>query len=148
MAKSHLLRNIVIGLVIVIGVRQYKLYQGLSFGLSKIVVGGSLSSPQLLITLSLDNPTGVSATLASIQGEIYANGTYIARVAYNTLQEIAPYNRTFITLNIIPAMSSVVITALSYAFSGAKGVLFNFKGDAVVNSIPVPLNMDYSFGNT
>lgn len=146
MAEKHTLRNIALLGLVIYGVRQYKLYQGLQFGVAGISFAGSLSNPQLRVRVALNNPTGVSATLNSLTGSVYSDGTYVAHVSYNTSEVIEPYNRTLITLNVNPDVSGVLQTIANYLITTNKTAVFTFNGNAVVDNIPLPVSMDYRFG--
>lgn len=146
MSQNNSLRNIVLVGLGIYAVRQYRLYQGLQFGVAGISFAGTLSNPQLRVRVALNNPTGVSATLNSLTGSVYSDGVYLANVSYNSSQVIAPFNRTLITLNIVPDVTGVLQTIASYLTTTAKTAVFTFNGNAVVDNIPLPVNMDYRFG--
>jgi hypothetical protein len=117
--------------------RQYRLYQGIQFGVAGLSF--RMNPLELNVRVSIDNPTGVSSTLESITGSIYQGSLYVAQVSYNTSTVIAPYNRTLITLNITPDPLGALQALLQYKQP------FQFAGNAVVNGIPLPLRLEYSF---
>ncbi len=119
--------------------RQYRLYQGIQFSVAG--VGFKLNPLQLNIKVAIENPTPVSSRLDSITGLIYQGDTYVAQVNYNQSQIIAPFNRTIITLNVVPDLGGALQALLQYR------IPFQFRGNAVVNSIPLPLTLNYQFGN-
>lgn len=119
--------------------RQYRLYQGIQFSVAG--VGFKLNPLQLNIKVAIENPTPVSSRLDSITGLIYQGETYVAQVNYNQSQIIAPFNRTIITLNVVPDLGGALQALLQYR------IPFQFRGNAVVNGISLPLTLNYQFGN-
>jgi LEA14-like dessication related protein len=125
------------------GIRQYKLYQGLQFGIAGLDFNWSLKDPRIDLKLSLNNPTAVSATLQGLTGTVSAGSQYIARVVYNTSQLIAPYNKTFINLSILPDVDGVV-QALANRLTNKQTSAVQFRGSAMVDGLPVPVMLDYN----
>jgi len=139
MAKNNTLLYVGLGAAAYYFFRQYRLYQGIQF--SVVGAGIKLKPLQLNFKIGIENPTPVSSRLDSITGLVYQNGTYVAQVNYNDTQIIAPFNRTIITLNVIPDLLGTLQAALQYR------IPFQFRGVAVVNGIRLPLNLEYQIGS-
>ena len=63
-----------------------KMAKALDYSIYSIGLGGNLTQPQILLTLQITNPTEISATVNSINANIFSNGVLIGNIIaqYNT----------------------------------------------------------------
>lgn len=140
MAENKTLTYVALGALAFIAVRKYQMYQGIQFGVAG--VGFKFNPLQLIVKVSCNNPTGVSARLTNINGSVYQGSTYVAQVQYNSSQIIAPYNKTIIDLSIVPDALGTLQSLLQHRLP------FQFRGSATVDGVPLPVRLDYQFGTT
>jgi len=135
MAKNNALVYVGMGAIAWYVLRKYRLYQGIQFS----VAGASvrLDPFELNIRMNVNNPTPVTARLSGITGSIYQNNAFVAQVNSDQVQVIAPYNRSMISLTIKPDILGVLQAVANYR------IPFQFVGSAVVDGIPIPLNLTY-----
>jgi ERCC4-related helicase len=109
-----------------------------------------LKKKRIKVTLGVANPTNESAEIQSITGNLIINGSTVATVESFENQKIAPANKSFIQLNLIPSAMGI--------FSQAKTILEKllqknqnktkvsmkavFAGAANVNGIVIPINLN------
>lgn len=137
MARTNPLVYVGVGAIAWYALRKYRLYQGIQFS----VAGASVRVKpfELIIRMNVNNPTPVTARLSKITGSIYQDSAFIAQVNSDQVQVIQPYNRSMISLSIKPDLLGVLEAVANYR------VPFQFIGSAVVDGIPIPLNLTYQF---
>lgn len=114
-------------------------FEGLNFNLKR---------KKILVKLSVLNPTGQSVTIKSIVGNLILNSNIIATIESFIQQKIEPNNKTFITLDLVPAgvgifsQAKVIIQALleKKKIKGKK-LSAIFQGSANVEGVTVPIDI-------
>jgi len=117
-----------------------KLQQSIQFTLESV----KLSGTKLIVRLGMLNPTGSSATINSIVGSIYIKGSAIATVENYTTIKILPKSKSFIDLTVTPSGVGVFSFVKSLINTGTKNLSAEFKGNANINGITIPLDIKYS----
>lgn len=102
--------------------------------------GVSIDGTKVKVTINILNPTGVSATIRSIAGDILTNGNKIATLQYFGKTVVQPNASTSITIELVPSAVGLITTVANAIYSGYKP---NFKliGTANVNNISIPINV-------
>ena len=116
----------------------------LQFSFKSFSTSGSLTSPKINIHLSALNPSNQSAKINSIVGELYVNDNFIGDVTSFTAQTINPNAESDVSFVIKPSLLSGFTLVKNLILNKAKGYKFNFRGNANVNGIVVPINESYS----
>jgi LEA14-like dessication related protein len=100
----------------------------------------SIDGTKIRVTINILNPTGVSATIKSIAGDMLTNGNKIATVQYFGKTIVSANASTAITIELVPSVLGIVSTISNALYGGYKP---NFKliGTANVNNISIPLNI-------
>jgi LEA14-like dessication related protein len=100
----------------------------------------SIDGTKVKVTINILNPTGVSATIRSIAGDMLSNGNKIATVQYFGKTIVSANASTAITIELVPSVLGIVSTISNVLYGGYKP---NFKliGAANVNNISIPLNI-------
>lgn len=100
----------------------------------------SIDGTKVKVTINILNPTGVSATIKSIAGDMLTNGNKIATLQYFGKTIVQPNASTAITIELVPSALGLISTVANALCSGYKP---NFKliGTANVNNISIPLNI-------
>lgn len=131
-----------LGIVAYIGYRKYLLsqsinifYKGLDF--SRL----SLTEPILQLQVQVNNPTSTTADLQNIRGELFIDGVNVGSVFGITPVTIASGSSI---INIPVTLSYLGVTDLISKFKQNQFSL-EFKGNMVVDFIPIPLNFNYNF---
>jgi len=117
-----------------------KLQQSIQFTLESV----KLSGTKLIVRLGMLNPTGSSATINSIVGSIYIKGSAVATVENYTKIKILPKSKSFIDLTVTPSGVGVFSFVKSLINTGTKNLSAEFKGNANINGITIPLDIKYS----
>jgi len=102
--------------------------------------GVSIDGTKVKVTINILNPTGVSATIRSIAGDMLTNGNKIATLQYFGKTVVQPNASTSITIELVPSAVGLITTVANAIYSGYKP---NFKliGTANVNNISIPINV-------
>ena len=117
-----------------------KLQQSIQFTLESV----KLSGTKLIVRLGMLNPTGSSATINSIVGSIYIKGSAVATVENYTKIKILPKSKSFIDLTVTPSGAGVFSFVKSLISTGTKNLSAEFKGNANIDGITIPLDIKYS----
>jgi hypothetical protein len=110
-------------------------YKGLDF--SKL----SFNQPILNLQVQVNNPTSTTADLQSIRGDLFIDGVQVGSVFGITPITIISGSSV---ISIPVTLSYLGITDLIRKFNTNQFSL-EFKGDMIVDFIPIPLNFNYSF---
>jgi len=102
--------------------------------------GVSIDGTKVKVTINILNPTGVSATIRSIAGDMLTNGNKIATLQYFGKTIVQPNASTSITIELVPSAVGLITTVANAIYGGYKP---NFKliGTANVNNISIPINV-------
>lgn len=102
--------------------------------------GVSIDGTKVKVTINILNPTGVSATIRSIAGDMLTNGNKIATLQYFGKTVVQPNASTSITIELVPSAVGLITTVANAIYGGYKP---NFKiiGTANVNNISIPINV-------
>lgn len=102
--------------------------------------GVSIDGTKVKVTINILNPTGVSATIRSIAGDMLTNGNKIATLQYFGKTVVQPNASTSITIELVPSAVGLIATVANALYGGYKP---NFKliGTANVNNISIPINV-------
>ena len=117
-----------------------KLQQSIQFTLESV----KLSGTKLIVRLGMLNPTGSSATINSIVGSIYIKGSAVATVENYTKIKILPKSKSFIDLTVTPSGAGVFSFVKSLISTDTKNLSAEFKGNANIDGITIPLDIKYS----
>jgi hypothetical protein len=91
------------------------------------------------------NPSGSSANLNSIVGSLFIKGNEVATVENFTKVTITPKSKSFIDLTITPSGLGILTTIKSLLKKGGlKNLSAEFKGNANIDGVTVPLDIQYS----
>jgi hypothetical protein len=91
------------------------------------------------------NPSGSSANLNSIVGSLIIRGNEVATVENFTKVNIAPKSKSFIDLTITPSGLGILSTVKSLVKKGGlKNLSAQFRGNANIDGVTVPLDINYS----
>lgn len=96
----------------------------------------------LQVQIGVLNPTNDSLQLNSIAGQLYVNGTAVGTVSNFVPTTIQPNQQTPITLRYVPSIFGAVTAILNQITNGG-GLLVAFNGSANVNSIVLPVNLNF-----
>lgn len=117
-----------------------KLQQSIQFSLESV----KLSGTKIIVRLGMMNPTGSSATVNSIVGSIYVKESAVATVENYTTIKILPKSKSFIDLTITPSGIGILSFVRSLINQGIKNISAQFKGNANIDGVTVPLDITYS----
>jgi hypothetical protein len=108
----------------------------LSYTLGNVSFSGTIVN----VTINVLNPTGVSATLKSIVGDVVSSGGSVATVQYFGKTIIRANSSTAITVQLVPRAIGVASLLYSLISYGGKP---NFKlvGSANINNINIPITI-------
>lgn len=123
---------------------KYRFSQGVSFLISKIGIGGSFTSPQINLDVTINNPTDISTTISNINAELFlASGQKIADIYYNQKTDIKAKSQVVLPLQAVTSLSGAV-NAISEVIR-TRSANFKLIGTAVVDGIYLPFDIKYNF---
>ena len=118
-----------------------KLQQSIQFSFESI----KLSGTKIIVRLGMLNPSGSSANLNSIVGSLFVKGNEVATVENFTKVKITAKSKSFIDLTITPSGLGILTTIKTLTKKGGlKNLSAEFKGNANIDGVTVPLDIKYS----
>jgi LEA14-like dessication related protein len=121
-------------------ISRMSLCQKTNFLLRSIRPGGSLLRPEILVELSIQNPTSQQATLKSLTGNVSINDRYLGNVSAFGDQVIQPNSENVVTLTARPSALGVVAALRELLTAPAGSNVITFRGTANVDGFTVPIN--------
>ena len=116
----------------------------LQFDFSSVGTSGTVTSPKIVVHMAALNPSNQSATINSIVGELYVNKKFLGNVTSFTSQKILPKASSDVSFTIKPSLLSALPIIKSIVTNKQKGYTFEFKGNANVDGIVIPIETSYS----
>lgn len=116
----------------------------LQFSFKNLSTSGNFTSPKINIRLLALNPSNQTAKINSIVGELYVNDNFIGDVSSFMPQIIMPNAESEVSFSIKPSLFSAFSTVKNLVINKGKGYKFEFKGNANVDGLVIPLNQVYS----
>ena len=117
-----------------------KLQQSIQFTLESV----KLSGTKLIVRLGMLNPTGSSATINSIVGSVYIKGSAVATIENYNKTIVSPKSKSYLDLTVTPSGAGVFSFVKSLISTGTKNLSAEFKGNANIDGITIPLDIKYS----
>ena len=99
--------------------------------------GGNLFQPIINVKLEVENPTGTSADLQKITGEILLQNKIVGSVYQDINQKILANQKTIINFDVILNLESAAIISIQNKF---KNQILQLNGNLVVDFIYIPFN--------
>jgi len=135
--------------VIIVGLVGYYLYSKKNLA-NKIKVlfrgvkfSGSVLKPKFNLKFGVQNPTGSSAQINSLVGQVEANGKIIADVSSFATQLIAPKKESIYEITAEPYGAGIFKTIKEFIKGGNK-INFVFTGSINVDNVDYPVNTNIS----
>lgn len=135
--------------VVIIGIAAFYLYQKSHLAnrikvlFRGVKLSGSVLKPKFNLKFGVQNPTGSSAQINSLVGQVEANGKIIADVSSFNTQVIAPKKESIYEITAEPYGAGIFKTIKEYIKSGNK-INFVFTGSMNVDNIDYPVNTNIS----
>jgi LEA14-like dessication related protein len=121
-------------------ISRMSLGQKTNFLLRSVRPGGTVFQPQILVELTIQNPTSQSATLKSLTGNVYINDRYLGNVSAFGDQVIQPNSENIVTLTARPSALGVIAALRELLTAPAGTNVISFTGTANVDGFTVPIN--------
>jgi LEA14-like dessication related protein len=118
--------------------------KNLIFSFNNIKPIGKWWQPELIITLSVQNPTNQAAKITSISGTLYLTDKAISNISSFTQQIIQPQTESLISFSAKPGVIGIA-NVLKELFLGnkTKQYVFKFIGTANVDGILLPIDQEF-----
>jgi len=125
-------------------IRKSSFAKNLIFSFNNVKPAGKLSKPELIITLSVQNPSNSSATITSISGTLYLSDKAISNISSFTQQIILPQSESLISFTARPGLIGIA-NVLRELFTKTKSKQYNFKfiGSAMVDGVLLPIDQEF-----
>ena len=125
-------------------IRKSSFAKNLIFTFNNIKPVGQWYKPELIITLSVQNPSNSTAKITAISGTLYLSDKAISNISSFTQQIIQPQSESLISFSARPGVLGVV-NILKDLFLGTKNKKYNFKfiGTANVDGILLPIDQEF-----
>ena len=118
---------------------RYSFSRKATFILQSIKPGGSLLSPRVLITFSVQNPTNQRITVKSVVGSVYVSDKFLANVTSYGDQTIQPNAESLFTITARPTAIGVFQSLKNLITQPLGNIQIRFSGSANVDGINVPI---------
>jgi LEA14-like dessication related protein len=124
--------------------RKFRLQQKANVMFRGLKLGGSLLTPEIQISLAVQNPTNTGTTLKSISADLVINNQYVANFSSFGDQRINPNSESIINLIARPKLVTA-IKSLIQIIKGKKQKLQGvITGSANFDGFNVPINQTVS----
>lgn len=124
--------------------RKSSFAKNLIFSFNNIKPVGKLLSPELIITLSVQNPTNQVATIKAISGTLYLSDKAISNISNFNQQTIQPQMESLISFSARPGIIGIA-NVLREIYTGTKSKQYTFKfiGTANVDGVLLPIDQEF-----
>jgi LEA14-like dessication related protein len=124
--------------------RKSSFAKNLIFSFNNIKPVGKWFNPELIITLSVQNPTNQAARISAISGTLYLGDKAISNISSFTQQIIQPQLESLISFSARPGVIGIA-NVLKEIWTGTKEKKYSFKfiGTANVDGILLPIDQEY-----
>ena len=117
----------------------------LIFSFNNIKLVGKLLQPELIITLSVQNPTRQAAKITAISGTLYLDDKAISNISNFNQQVIQPQIESLISFSARPGVIGIANVLKEIFFSKTKNKQYTFKfiGSANVDGVLLPIDQEF-----
>ena len=125
-------------------IRKSSFAKNLIFSFNNIKPVGKWWQPELIITLSVQNPTNQVATIRAISGTLYLSDKAISNISNFNQQNIQPQMESLISFSARPGVVGIA-NVIKEIFSGTKSKQYTFKfiGSANVEGVLLPIDQEF-----
>lgn len=125
-------------------IRRSSFAKNLIFNFNNIKPVGKWWQPELIITLSVQNPTNQVATIRAISGTLYLSDKAISNISSFNQQLIQPQMESLISFSVRPGVVGIA-NVIKEIFAGTKSKQYNFKfiGSANVDGVILPIDQEF-----
>ena len=118
--------------------------KNLIFSFNNIKPVGKWFQPELIITLSVQNPTRQAARITAISGTLYLDDKAISNIASFNPQIIQPQMESLISFSAKPGIIGIA-NIIKEIFTGTKSKQYRFKfiGTANVDGVLLPIDQEF-----
>jgi len=126
--------------------RKTSFAKNLIFSFNNIKLVGKLLQPELIITLSVQNPTRQAATITAISGTLYLDDRAISNISNFNQQIIQPQMESLISFSAKPGVIGIanVLREIFFTKSENKKYTFKFIGTANVDGVLLPIDQEFN----
>jgi hypothetical protein len=117
----------------------------LVYSLRTVEIAGSILKPTIKLKLNVENKVNASATINSINGQLFINNTFVGTIDQNVDQTIDPQTISDIVIIIDTSLDQIFELLASVKISTIKNVDLRFDGFLKVDNINLPLNFKYEY---
>ena len=117
----------------------------LVYSLRTVEIDGSILKPTIKLKLNVENKVNASATINSINGQLFINNTFVGTIDQNVDQTIDPQTISDIVIIIDTSLDQIFELLASVKISTIKNVDLRFDGFLKVDNINLPLNFKYEY---
>ena len=123
---------------------KYNMAKSLQYSFADIDLGaGSILQPQILVNLSITNPTAIPATINAVNATIYNNNIVLGTINA-TYEQVIPSNASIILQLPVNLQLGGILTDISAQLK-KTGTNFEIKGSVQADLITVPIDLNYTF---
>jgi LEA14-like dessication related protein len=137
--KNWVLPVVIVGIAAFYFLSKKKLADRLKVLFRGVKLSGSVLKPKFNLKFGVQNPTGASAKINSLVGQVEANGKIIADVSSFNTQVIAPKKESIYEITAEPYGAGIFKTIREFIKAGNK-INFVFTGSINVDGIDYPVN--------
>jgi LEA14-like dessication related protein len=125
--------------------RRSSFAKNLIFSFNNIKLVGKLLQPELIITLSVQNPTRQAAKITAISGTLYLDDKAISNISNFNQQVIQPQIESLISFSARPGVIGIANVLKEIFFSKTKNKQYTFKfiGSANVDGVLLPIDQEF-----
>jgi len=125
-------------------IRKSSFAKNLIFSFNNIKPVGQWYKPELIITLSVQNPTNQVAKITAISGTLYLSDKAISNISSFNQQIIQPQMESLILFSAKPGIVGIA-NVIKEIWTGTKSkqYIFKFIGSANVDGVLLPIDQDF-----
>jgi LEA14-like dessication related protein len=125
--------------------RRSSFAKNLIFSFNNIKLVGKLLQPELIITLSVQNPTRQAARITAISGTLFLDDRTISNISNFNQQVIQPQTESLISFSARPGVIGIanVLKEIFFSKTKSKQYTFKFIGSANVDGVLLPIDQEF-----
>jgi LEA14-like dessication related protein len=125
--------------------RRSSFAKNLIFSFNNIKLVGKLLQPELIITLSVQNPTRQAARITAISGTLFLDDRAISNISNFNQQIIQPQMESLISFSARPGVIGIanVLKEIFFNKTRNKQYTFKFIGTANVEGVLLPIDQEF-----
>lgn len=130
------------GIFLISAAAKAAIAKNLNVVIAGLKIAGSITSPQLIITLGIQNPSSLDYTLYSMSGNVFINGQMIGNASNFQTVTAKANSQTAYAVTVRLGLLEIAQQVLN-VFQGNIEATIQMQGTVNVEHVPLPIDLTY-----